>query len=511
MKQLVALVTTAMALSTLAGCQQECKPNQDVECWINALSDSQRVEKAVENIREIGDKKAEPALLEAFKSNEDKPAIRERIAEIFRKWHTSEAVPALLGAIDYTVGPDKEGRRAKRTNRMNQKIASALGELGDKSAIQPLLRLMKSTKSPQVQRAAIRALGKLKAREAVGDLIALVEDSTAHKIIRMNAIFALGEIADPQAVPTLVLSLYRDKAYYFFQAGLALVKIGQPAVEPLVKTMMGQNLDAKRLVEGNMEILAGALESNAAKVLGDIGDPAAVEPLLKMVEKVENWEAETNKLLTITRLITALGSIGDPRGLPVAVKYLSKEFWDVRTICADTINKIGDRSAIKELLKHATSGEHPKTRAPLIEAIGNLGTTEQLADLRQIAEKQKDLTVQKAVKESIKRLEAYQQCQQKAQCWIGKLSDKEAAVREKAAYELGRLKSPEALDALIKIMRDPSENVRFAVIWALDKIGSKKAVPAIEKLVKEEKGSARYKVVNYNYQLLAARLSRSGS
>lgn len=511
MKQSVVLATMTLSLVLLSGCQQECKPNEDVDCWIKALSDSQQTEKAVENIKEIGDKKAEPALLEAFKNNEDKPALREKIAEIFRKWHTKEAIGLLRGSIDFTAGPDREGRRAKRTNRMNQKIASALGELGDKSAIQPLLRLMKFTKSPQVRRAAIRALGKLKASEAVDDLIALVEDTTAHKIIRMNAIFALGEIASPKAVPTLILSLYRDKAYYFFQAGLALVKIGRPAVEPLVKTMMGQNLDAKRLVEGNMEILAGALESNAAKVLGDIGDPAAVEPLLKMVKKVESWETETNKMLTITRLITALGSIGDPRGLPVAVKYLSKEFWDVRTICADTINKISDRSAIKELLKHASSGEHPKTRAPLIEAIGNLGTAEQLPALREIAAQQKDLTVQKYVKESIKRLEAYQQCQQNAQCWIGKLADQEAAVREKAAYELGRIKSAEALEGLIKIMRDPSENVRFAVIWALDRIGSKKAVPAIEKLVKEEKGSARYKVVNYNYQLLAARLNRRGN
>jgi len=504
------LVVAVILCLPVFGCQKTCKPGEDVECWMEALEDPELVEKAIDNLKEIGDKKAEPALIKAFSEFANKPEYRERIAEIFRKWGTKGAVKPMLAAIDFTVGPNKDGRKAKRTNRANQKIATALGVLGDKSAVQSLMRLVKTTREANVRRAAIRALGKLKATEAVDELLGLSEDKNTHKIIRMNAVYALGEIGDPKAVDSLILSLYREKAFFFFQAGLALVKIGEPAIEPLVATMNGKNQDAKRITEQNMEVLAGALESNAAKVLGDIGSVKAVEPLLEMVEKVGKWEEETNRLLVMTRLINALSIIGDERGLPIAIKYLSEELWDVRTICATAINNIGKREAIKELIKYASTGAHPKTRAPLIEAIGNLGTDEILPELKKMLETQKDITVHKSVEESIKRIEAFKQCKSDVGCWIGKLESKEAAVREKAAFELGRLGDEKAVDALIKILNDPIENVRFSIIWALDELRSKKPIAAIEKLVKEEKGSRRFKIVNYNYQLLAARLSRVG-
>ncbi len=511
MKKLVFLAALVLLSGLVASaCEKTCQPGQDIDCWIDALKNPEMAEKAVENLHDLGDKKAEPALIEAFKGAEDRPELREKIAEIFNKWGTQAALDPMLQAIDYAVGPDKEGRKAKRTNLMNRKLASALGALGDSKAVQPLLRLMKATKSPDVQRAAIRGLAKLKAREVVDDLIKLSEDTTVNKLIRMNAIYALGEIGDPKAVDSLVLSLYRDKAFYFFQAGLALVKIGEPAIPQLVRTMNGANLEAKQMIEGNIEILEGALEANAAKVLGDIGSPEGVEPLLEMIKKVEKWEAETNQMLTVTRLINALGAIGDKRGLEPPVKYLAKEFWDVRTVCASAINYISDRTVVTTLLKYSSEGSHPKTRAPLIEAIGNLGTDEALPALEKMKETQKDLTVQEALKLSLERLEAYKQCQTNVSCWTEKLSSPSAAVREKAAYELGRLGDDKALDALLKVMRDDAENVRFAVMWAMDKLGAKKAIPEIERLVEEEKDSARFKVANFNFQLVAARLSRRG-
>jgi HEAT repeat protein len=494
----------------LFACQSRCKDGEDADCWIKALDDPERVEKAIDNLKQIGDKKAEPALLKVFESSANNPKYRERIAETFKRWKTKSAAGPMIAAIDDTVGPNKDGRKAKRTNRANQKIASALGSIGDPQAINPLMRLMKLTKEPTVQRAAIRALGKLKAQGAVDELLQLSEDAGVHKIVRLNAVYALGEIGDPKAVDSLVLALYRDKAYYFAQAGLALVKIGEPAVGPLVKAMTGENKEAKRINEENVEVLAGALEANAAKILGDIGSEKAVEPILKMAEKVDKWPEETNRLLVMSRLINSLGSIGDKRALPLIYKYLEKELWDVRTICATAINSIGDRSAVPEMLKFATTGEHPRTRAPLIEAIGNLGTDEVLPQLKEMESTQKDVTVSKAVSESLKRIQAYAQCKQDANCWIGKLSDPDAVVREKSAYELGRIGDQKAVDPLLKIINDQSENVRFAIIWAFDKLRSKKPIEPIDELIEEEKGSQRYQVVNHNYQLLIGRLSRTG-
>lgn len=510
MKLRIAMVLALVPLVFLLGCQSRCKDGEDAECWIKALDDPEKIEKAIDNLKQIGDKKSEPALLKAFESSANKPKYRERIAEIFKKWKTKSAVGSMIAAIDYTVGPNKDGRKAKRTNRANQKIASALGAIGDSQAIDPLMRLMKLTKEPTVQRAAIRSLGKLKAQGAADDILQLSEDSGVHKIVRLNAVYALGEIGDPKAVKSLVLALYREKAYYFAQAGLALVKIGEPAVEPLVKTMFGKNKEARRINEENVEVRAGAMEANAAKILGDIGSEKAVEPILKMAEKVDKWPEETSRLLVMSRLINSLGSIGDKRALPLIYKYLEKELWDVRIICATAINNIGDRSAVAEMLKFATTGEHPRTRTPLIEAIGNLGTDEVLPQLQEMGKTQKDVTVSKSVKESLKRIQTYVQCKEDANCWIGKLLDKETVVREKAAYELGRIGNQKAIDPLLKIINDPSENVRFAIIRAFDKLRSKKPIEPIEELVEEEKGSRRFQVVNHNYKLLVGRLGRTG-
>jgi HEAT repeat protein len=414
----------------------------------------------------------------------------------------------MIAAIDYTVGPNKDGRKAKRTNRANQKIASALGAIGDKQAVAPVTKLMKMTKEPNVRRSAIRALGKLRATDAVAELLKITEDETEIPVIRLNAVYALGEIRDPRAINSLVLSLYRKKAYFFSEAVVALVKIGEPAIDPLVKTMFGKNAEAKKLNEQNVDVLAGALEGNAALVLGHIRSAKAVEPLLKMVEKIDKWEDETNQMLVMTRLITALGTIGDKRGLDIARKYLGKEYWDVRRVCADALTYIGDRSVLEELFKFASSGEHPKTRVPLIEAIGNLGTDEALPKLEELQKAERDVDVTKALAFSVKRLKAYQQCKDAAQCWIGKLTnDKEWSVREKAAYELGRLKSAQALDPLLQKLDDPSELVRFAIIWALARLHASNAVEAIEELTEKEKGSARFKNANWNYRLLAAHLA----
>ncbi len=504
------VLTLVASTLLLAGCKQKCEPGQDAECWMAALENPELIDKAIGNLKQIGDKKAEPALLAAFAQNNDSPKHREKIAEIFKKWKTKTATKPMLAALDFTVGPNKDGKKAKRTNRANQKIASALGAIGDPQAVAPLLRLMKSTKEANVRRSAIRSLGKLKAKEAVDPLLQLSEDKQTHNIIRMNSIYALGEIGDVKAVESLVVSLYREKAFFFSQAALALVKIGEPAIEPLVKTMNGKNMATKRITEENMEVLAGALESNAAKVLGDIGSTKAVEPILALAKKIDKWEGD-NRLLVMSRLVNALGTIGDKRGLPVALKMLGEELWDVRTICSMAINNMSDRTAIPELIKFTSKGSHPRTRAPLIEAIGNLGTDKVLPQLKEMAQTQKDVTVHKAIADSIKRIEAYAQCKQDVNCWIGKLTDSQATVREKAAFELGRLGDAKAVDPLIKVLADNSESVRFAVLWAFDRLGSSKPVEAIEELVTKEKGSRRFQIVNYNYQLLAGRLARKAT
>ncbi len=506
-----ALVLLVFALLALPGCQKKCKRGKDASCWVEALKNPEQVKEAIAELKGLDYRKAEPALVATFKASVDKPKTHEEIAEVFKKWKTKGAVKPMLEALDFSVGPDKDGKRAKATNLANQKIASALGAIGDPQASGHILRLLKATKNAKVKRATIRALGEMKAKEAIDVLLAILEDKSAHKVIRANVIHTLGEIGEPSLVPKLVLALYREKAYFFAHANLALVKIGEPAVDLLVQTMNGKNVDVQRLLSDKVEVLKGALEANAAQVLGDIGSERATEPLLKMVEAVAKWDA-ANKLIVMVRLINSLGDIRDPKAIKPIMGYMNTEYYDVNIVVASALINIGDRSVSPELLKQAQKGGlHPRVRVPWIEAIGNLGTDEALPTMKEMKAKFKDITVAPAIDKSIKRLEAYAVCKKDVDCWIGKLKDPSAEVREKTAYELGQLGDPKAIDPLIGVIGDPSELTRWGVITAFSRLNSKKPIEAIEKLVnKTEKGSTRFKRVNNKYKRLVAKLKRTG-
>jgi len=80
---------------------------------------------------------------------------------------------------------------------LNYKVAWALGEIGDKSAIHPLIETLQD-RSPDVRVDAIQALGKLRAREALPDLRALLNDQeTTHFHARtgQGPQVSVGEIA----------------------------------------------------------------------------------------------------------------------------------------------------------------------------------------------------------------------------------------------------------------------------------------------------------------------------
>ncbi len=505
------VILLVLATISLAGCKKDCKLGEDVACWMEALQTPELAEKAVGQLKDLNDKEAEPALVAAFLKAADQPKLREDIAEIFGKWKTKTAVKPMMDAINLTAGPSKDGRKAKATNRANQKIATALGAIGDLKAADHIRRLMKVTKDPYVKRSAIRSLGKIKAKDAIDDLLEIMLDKNEKKPLRANAVFALGEIGDPKVVSVMVKALYMEKAYFFAHANLALVKIGDPAVDLLIQTLKGKNKEVKVLLESSMGILDGALEANAAQVLGDIGSNKATEALLEMVEKVMKWEAETNRLLVLVRLINALGDVGDKRAIAPIMKVLDSKYWDVRTVIGTALINIGDRSVVPKLIEVAGTGtQHPRTRVPMVDAIGNLGTDADLAKLEELKKKHKDRDLTPAIEKAILRVTVYGECKQNLDCWIGKLKDKDSSIREKAIYELGRLGDKKAVDPLMGLLADQNVNVRWALVDAFTKLNSPKPIASIVVLVNvTEKGSTRFKEVNEKYKRLAARLLRT--
>lgn len=85
---------------------------------------------------------------------------------------------------------------------------------------------------------------------------------------RIKAAQSLGRMRDPEAIALLVKCLNDSHAAVRLIAGAALVRIGQPAVEPLVQSLPSANTDGRRAV---------------AQALGGIGDKSVVTHLTSLL------------------------------------------------------------------------------------------------------------------------------------------------------------------------------------------------------------------------------------
>ncbi|KOP23937.1 hypothetical protein AMR41_23645 [Hapalosiphon sp. MRB220] len=147
--------------------------------------------------------------------------------------------------------------------------AEALGNLGDKQAVEPLIAVLNTPVKASASSAEIKthaaaaiALGKLKDTRAVKPLVANVNHRSPR--IANAAKTALKDIAttNPKIVDQLLPAFKKDDATSI----IALGAIGKPALEPMLMAL--KEADAR-------------MRTNAASILADIGDPKAIEPLTK--------------------------------------------------------------------------------------------------------------------------------------------------------------------------------------------------------------------------------------
>lgn len=172
--------------------------------------------KAIKQIYSKGDKKDRAKLLKALfdaiksKDNRDRHDASLALAHLGnrRDGDPKTIVPKLIDLLDHK----------RMQTRLNAVLA--LGEIGDKSAIEPLVKRIasgseeekKKRENPEVRRLAVEALGKIGKtddpnvrRLVVDNLIQLLENKGSS--MRVDAIEALMEIGDENAVPSLLYVL----------------------------------------------------------------------------------------------------------------------------------------------------------------------------------------------------------------------------------------------------------------------------------------------------------------
>jgi HEAT repeat protein len=156
-------------------------------------------------------------------------------------------------------------------------VARALGRLCDKRAIKPLIALLQDP-CEQVRSYALGALSRLNALAKLRDpqaMDALIAALRGSRVLRNDAVRALAEIGDPRAVGPLVEALTVEVRgvprgrHWGDTIAVALGRIGEPAVLPLIDLLADDDTEIRRL---------------AAEGLLYTRDRRAVEPLKQALQ-----------------------------------------------------------------------------------------------------------------------------------------------------------------------------------------------------------------------------------
>ncbi|MFO0726844.1 MAG: HEAT repeat domain-containing protein [Myxococcota bacterium] len=484
-------------------------------------------ENAVKVVQKAQAKAAVPGLIAMVKAPDGAaPDDMHRVeaAKALGAIGDKSAVDALVESLDPSAGTSSDNHD-KNANRSNEAFAEVLGNLGDPKACPKLLDAMTKSRHDYTVLKSIRALGQLQCKAAVGPL-AEVAQKHDNKFIRKNAIIALGDVGDPAATDALIYMMFVEMqgVSFYPEASFALFQVGPAAAEALLNLMSMKNDAVNKYFEKTGGMKETAIKAKAGFVLGDLRDQRAVEPLIDAFKNA----AKGDPVLAVYAS-APLGGLGDKRAVPVLKDQMLNVDASQRDPIMRALVMLGDRSVVPDMIKGMTmqnfvegcmklgvdkdactedkSARFGAQKAATDHATDLAGAANAEA-LKKVIAEEKEPEIKKYMEERAVRVDAAVECKEDAACWVKKLSDANAFVREKAAWELSWLKDPSTLDALVKALSDKDNYVRSASIYAYWSFGDKRAIPAIEKQLKDDEGAATYVRVNQDLKRLLVALKR---
>ncbi|MHB9108315.1 MAG: HEAT repeat domain-containing protein [Armatimonadota bacterium] len=376
-------------------------------------------------------------------------------------------------------------------------VVEALAKIHDARAIEPLVGLLKDEK-PAVQKATMEALIAF-GGHAVPALSRALSDKAV--MARVNAAIALGTIHDVKAVPVLCSALKDTESQVRLHAAESLGMLGDKrAIEPLSEVLQ----DAERQVtdaaasalqkiglptdpasqakfavaraDWNRAIALGAVavdaliegmnnpntdvRRNAAKSLGVIGDPRAIQPLLNALADEEWFVRES--------AAWSLGHISDPSISSILTAALRDQRVVVRESAAKALAELSDAQTVGALVEALQDDEYAVAEAAA-QALSNIGAPAVGALLT--AFRDSPSAVRHAIADALEKIGVPDE--PVAQAWYAVVQGDWAK-----AIELGDL----AVEPLIAGLRDDDHRVRRAAAETLGQISQIGAVRAIEPL-----------------------------
>jgi HEAT repeat protein len=277
------------------------------------------------------------------------------------------------------------------------------------------------------------------------------------------------------------------------QSKQAIVAIGDPAIEPVIKMLKGEHVEVQKLA-AQVGIDQFNIQQTAALILGAMGSPKAVDELLKIfpvddckapdpAKKKDEEELEPDAAYAGLRAVVAngLGFIGDPKGVdPMCTcATASKNPADMFPI-HEALGRIGGTKAVDCLVNVIKTGEYTKdaiaTADLKYEARWESGRfailaagPDDVAKIKEAFAAQTDAKVKAEIANWTKGLEVLEKCKTDKDCYLGTLRDSTADwfAREKAAYEVARLGDgdPKLAVEIAKAYKVRNPDARVTMAW----------------------------------------------
>ncbi len=343
--------------------------------------------------------------------------------------------------------------------------------------------------SPGLRVAALDGLGSSKYTQAFEAVLKIAQDAKGHPALRRSSIVALGQLGDRRATEFLIsTATARDTALQ--NAALeALAALADPAArEPVLKLLESGAVPSEDVVlpfvdESVLDRLRSAAnnpKANRRAALGAIaklGTPRSMSTLSELYQKFDKTGRMT--------VLAALDGVDKPEAVTILQEAIQDKDQSIRSWAMNSLGSVRSPQRTQILMGFLSSGDSETVTS----AIGALAKARAAEAKPRFLAMLNDSSLKANVRrKAAKALGSYPDADS-VKALIGALTDSEKDVRVEAAQTLGTIPGKDQLPGLTKALSDSEMLVRLYAARGLADLGGPASCPVlVDALVRENNG-----------------------